>query len=60
MENNQFYIIEYLQGFIVAAWLKKFAKLSKDGKLTVKRGRAFSSFLNYFFEAVLSGFSITW
>ena len=54
-----FYIIEYLKGLIIAVWPKKCAKLSKDGELTVKRGRAFISFLN-FFEAVLSDISIVW
>ena len=42
---DQVYIIDYLKGFIIAVWSKKCAKLSKDSKLTVKRGRAFSSLL---------------
>ena len=46
--------------FITALWPKKCAKLSKGGKLTVKSGRAFSSFLNLFFQIVLSGFSLVW
>ena len=28
---DQFYIIEYLKGFIIAVWPKKCAKLSEDG-----------------------------
>ena len=39
---DQFCIFEYLKGFSIAVWYKKCAKLSKDGKLTVKRGRALS------------------
>ena len=42
--QDQFYIIEYLKAFIIAAWPKKCTKLSEDGKLTVKKGRALSSF----------------
>ena len=42
---EQLYIIEYLKGFIIAAWPKKCTRLSEDGKLTVKREPAFSSFL---------------
>ena len=34
---DQFYIIEYLKGFIIAVWPKKCTKLSEDGKLTVKK-----------------------
>ena len=34
---DQFYIIEYLKGFIIAVWPKKCTQLSEDGKLTVKR-----------------------
>ena len=41
---DQFYIIEYLKGFIIAVWPKKCTKLSEDGKLTVKKGLALSSF----------------
>ena len=41
---DQFDMIEYLKGFITAVWPKKRAKLSEDGKLTVKKGRALSSF----------------
>ena len=41
---DQFYIIEYLKGFIIAAWPKNCPKLSEDGKLTVKKGRALSTF----------------
>ena len=40
---GQFYIVEHLKGFFVAVWPKKCAELSKGGKLTVTRGRAFSS-----------------
>ena len=29
-------MIEWLKGFIIAVWPKKCAKLSKDGKFTVK------------------------
>ena len=43
---DQFYIIGYLKGFIIAVWSKKWDKSSKDGKLTVKTGQALSSFLN--------------
>ena len=43
--RNRFYIFEYLKGFIIAGWPKKCIKLSKDGKLTVKGGRAFGSVL---------------
>ena len=42
---DQFYIIEYLKGFVIAVWPKKCTKLSEDGKLTVKKGRVLSSFL---------------
>ena len=41
---DQFYIIEYLKGFIIAVWPKKCTKLSEDGKVKVKKGRALSSF----------------
>ena len=41
---DQFYVIEYLKGFIVVVWPKKCTKLSEDGKLTVKKGLALSSF----------------
>ena len=41
---DQFYIIEYSKGFIIAVWPKKCTKLSEDGKLTVKKGLALSSF----------------
>ena len=34
---DQFYIIEYLKGFIIAVWPKKCTKLSEDGKLTLKK-----------------------
>ena len=39
------YIIKYVKGFIIAVWPNKCAKLSEDGELTVKIGRALSSFL---------------
>ena len=54
---DQFYIIEYLKGFIIAVWPKKRTKLSEDGKLTVKKGRALNSFFKYLFETTLSGLS---
>ena len=50
----------FVKGFIVAVWPKKCTKLSEDGKPTVKKGRALSGFLNYFFQAVLSGLSLVW
>ena len=34
---DQFYIIEYLKGSVIAVWPKKCTKLSEDGKLTVKK-----------------------
>ena len=55
---DQFYIIEYSKGFKNAVWPKKCVKLSKHGKLTVKRRRALNSFLKQFIETVLSGFSV--
>ena len=42
---DQFYIIEYSKEFKNAMWREKCAKLSEHGKLTVKRGRTFGSFL---------------
>ena len=42
---DQFYISEYLKRFIMAMWPKKCAKLSKDGKFTVKRGCALDGLL---------------
>ena len=42
---DQFYIIEYSKGFKNAVWPGRCAKLSKHGKLTVKRGRALGSYL---------------
>ena len=39
---DHFYIVEYLKGFIIPVWPKKCFKLSKDGKLMVKRGHALS------------------
>ena len=42
---DQFCIIKYLKEFKNALWPKKCAKLSKHGKVTVKRGRALGSFL---------------
>ena len=42
---DQYYINEYLKVFIIAVWPKMFAKLSEGGKLTVKSGRTFTSFL---------------
>ena len=42
---DKFYMFECLKGFIIAVWLKNSPKLSKDGKLTVKKGRGLSSFL---------------
>ena len=42
---DQFYIFEYLRAFIIAMRPKKYTKLSKDGKLTVKRRRALGSSL---------------
>ena len=57
---DQFDIIEYLKGFIIAVWPKKCTKLSEDGKLTVKKGLALSSFSKKLFETVLSGFSYVW
>ena len=41
---DQFYIIEYLKGFVIAVWPKKCTKLSEDGKLTVNKGLALTSF----------------
>ena len=57
---DQFYINEYLKVFIIAVWPKKCTKLSKGGKLKVKSGRTFGSFLNLYFQIVLSGFSLVW
>ena len=57
---EQFYIIEYSEGFKNTVWPKKCAKLSKHGKLTVKWGRAFGGFLKKFIETVLSGLSLVW
>ena len=37
---DQFYIIEYSKGFKNTLWPEKCVKLSRDGKLTVKIGRA--------------------
>ena len=34
---DQINIIEYLEEIIIAMWRKKCAKLSEDGKLTVKK-----------------------
>ena len=34
---DQFYIFECLKGFIIAMWPKNCPKLSKDGKLTIKK-----------------------
>ena len=42
---DQFYMIEYLKGFIIAVWIKYYAKSCKDGKLAVKTEEAFVSFL---------------
>ena len=42
---DQFCIIEYSKEFKNVVWPKKCAKLSKQVKLTVKRGRALGSFL---------------
>ena len=42
---GQFYIFECIKGFIIAVCPKNCPKLSKDGKLTVKKGRGLSSFL---------------
>ena len=43
---DQFYIFDCLKRFVIAVWPKNCAKLSKENcKLTVKIGRAFSSFL---------------
>ena len=42
---DQFYIFECLKGFIIAVWPKNCPELSKDDKLTVKKGRALSTFL---------------
>ena len=42
---DQFYIFECLKGFVIAVWPKNCPKLSKDGKLTVTKGRALSTFL---------------
>ena len=42
---DQFYIIDCLKGFKNAVWSKKCAKLSKHGKLSVKRERALGSSL---------------
>ena len=41
---DQFYIFECLKGFITTVWTKNCPKFSKDGKLTVKKERALSSF----------------
>lgn len=40
---DKFYIIEHIQGFKIVVRTKKWAKLSKDGKLTLKRGQALVS-----------------
>ena len=37
---DQFYIFEYFKRFIIAMWPKHRPKLSKNGKLRVKRGCA--------------------
>ena len=42
---GQFYIIECSKGFKNVVWPKKCAKLSKHGKLTVKRRHALGGFL---------------
>ena len=42
---DQFYIFECLKGFIIAVWLNNCPKLFTDGKVTVKKGRAFIYFL---------------
>ena len=42
---DQFYIFECLKGFIITVSLKSCPKLSKDGKLTVTKRRALSTFL---------------
>ena len=34
---DQFYIFECLKGFVFAVWPKNCLKLSKDGKLTIKK-----------------------
>ena len=48
---DKFYIVKNLKGFKLIVWLKKIAKLFKDGKLTVQRGRALR---NGFFRFLLS------
>ena len=42
---DQFYIFEYLKGFIIVMWPKNCTKLSEDGKITVKRGQVLNSLL---------------
>ena len=42
---DQFYIFQCLKGFVIAVWPKNCPKLSKDGKLTVKKRRTLSTFL---------------
>ena len=42
---DQFNIFDCLKGFIIAVWPKNCPKLSKDGKLTVTKGRPLSTFL---------------
>ena len=42
---DQFYIVVCLKEFVIAVWPKNCPKLLKDGKLTVKKGRALSNFL---------------
>ena len=42
---DQFYIFVCLKGFVITMWPKNCPKLSKDGKLTVKKERAHGSFV---------------
>ena len=42
---GHFYIFECLKRFVISVWPKNCPTLSEDGKLTVKKGRALTSFL---------------